>query len=931
VLGLRQENGQWRIKYQFHHIKHKINSILEEEGSLWLTSPTKGVLKLNFPGEKGEVGKPIVTPYRTGLPEDGVYCVTRGAGHVMFAASTGIFRFDETSGSFIPDTTLGDNFSNGSRNVFRLLEDQNKHIWFHSSRKNYHAVPQQDGTFAVDVIPFLRFPHTQVNGIYPDGQTAWFAAEDGLVCYDTTVKTYLRRPVFAFVRKVTIQGGGLVYNGFKTINGTTAVWPVLEYKDRNLRFEAAAPFFQLEFKTSYQYFMKGYDRDWSQWTRDPFKDYTNLDAGKYTFRIRARNVFEDVSKEDTFSFRILPPWYRTWWMVMVYAVAAILMMALLVKWRSRKLILEKQRLETIVDERTREIHQASAQLQKKTTLLEEQSEKLKEMDKVKSRFFANISHEFRTPLTLIMGPLDQIRCGYRDKELTKRVDLAYRNAQRLLGLINQLLDLARFESGKMELQVVQKDLVPFLKGVLESFQLAAAQQRLNLTFRTAETSIPLYFDPGKLEKVMNNLLSNAVKFTPAGGGIYISLTVTSPAGEKIEDCPGSEGGVVNISVKDTGIGIPQDQLMHIFERFYQAETTVEHHLKGSGIGLALVKELVELHHGQMIVHSKQGENSGTEFILRFPMGKKHLRPEEIAEIYLPSPGEGETPGISPLDTESIEPVEPDEKKIDLSVEMQKDTPGKDKDIVLVVEDNADLRHYVRGSLEPDYTVVEAKDGQEGIEKAKAVIPDLIISDIMMPKVDGYQLCRMIKNDISTSHIPVILLTAKASEENIEQGLETGADDYITKPFNTRLLCARIKNLIDLRRQLQLNLNREMVLQPSYISVSKIDREFLGDLQKVLRKNVSDPEFNVEDLSKRLFMSRTTLYRKVMALSGETPTDFIRSYRLKWAAQLLKRNPGSVTEVAFEVGFSSRAYFTKCFKEKFHRLPSEYISSESDSS
>ena len=247
----------------------------------------------------------------------------------------------------------------------------------------------------------------------------------------------------------------------------------------------------------------------------------------------------------------------------------------------------------------------------------------------------------------------------------------------------------------------------------------------------------------------------------------------------------------------------------------------------------------------------------------------------------------------------------------------------EKDIILVVDDSAEMREYIRGTLEPVYTVVEAGDGREGIQKAQEIIPDLIISDIMMPEVNGYELCRVLKNDVNTSHIPIILLTAKASEENIVEGLETGADDYITKPFNTGILSAKIKNLINLRRQLHLKWDREMTLQPTNMSVSKIDEEFFQELEEVIEKNLSEPEFNVEDMGKRLYMSRATLYRKIHALSGKTPSEFLRSYRLKRAAQLLKSNFGSVTEVAFEVGFSNRTYFTKCFKEQFHQLPSDF--------
>jgi DNA-binding response OmpR family regulator len=252
----------------------------------------------------------------------------------------------------------------------------------------------------------------------------------------------------------------------------------------------------------------------------------------------------------------------------------------------------------------------------------------------------------------------------------------------------------------------------------------------------------------------------------------------------------------------------------------------------------------------------------------------------------------------------------------------------EKNIILVVEDSADVRDYIRGSLEPLYEVVDAKDGREGIQKAQKIIPDLIISDIMMPLVDGYELCRQLKNDVRTSHIPIILLTAKASEENIIRGLETGADDYITKPFNTKILCARIKNIIDLRSQLQLKLKRQMRLQPAEISVTSFDEEFHQELEDVIEKNLSESEFNVEQLGKKLYLSRATLYRKIMALTGEPPYQFIRSYRLKRAAQLLKANFGNVTEVAVEVGFTNMAYFTQCFKEEFHQLPSTYQASES---
>jgi DNA-binding response OmpR family regulator/two-component sensor histidine kinase len=547
--------------------------------------------------------------------------------------------------------------------------------------------------------------------------------------------------------------------------------------------------------------------------------------------------------------------------------------------------------------------------------LEEQSEKLKEMDKVKSRFFVNISHDFRTPLTLIMGLLEQILSNTPNrKELEKKAKMMLRNSQRLLRLINQLLELSKFESGKIKMEASGHNLVSFIKGIAASFEALANQNDMALRFQAEEEAIPLYIDTAKMEEVICNLLINALKFTPAGG----EITVTVSKGSSEES--NFPTGYVEISVCDTGPGIPREQLANIFDRFYQSDNTYEYQRIGSGIGLEIAKELVELHHGTIAVQSREGDNSGTEFIIRLPMGNAHLKTDEIVD---PGVVADVKPGV-PADVKAGTP-DTDSSEAAGSEKVNDIEPGAhEKDIILVVEDSADVREYIRGALELLYVVVDAKDGKQGIQKAKEIVPDLIISDIMMPEKDGYELCRVLKNDIKTSHIPIILLTVKASEENIIEGLETGADDYITKPFNMKILFARIKNLIDLRTHLQQTINREMTLQPAKMSVSKVDEEFLNDLQTVINKNISDPEFNVEELCKALYIGRTTLYRKIQALSGATPTEFIRSYRLKRGAELLKNKKScTVLEVALDVGFSDATYFTKCFKKKFHQLPSEF--------
>ncbi|MCX6578983.1 MAG: ATP-binding protein [Candidatus Aminicenantes bacterium] len=939
-LWLDKTTGRWTEEYKYQNIKQDIRSIQEDpQGNLWLGTLTQGVINVVFavppaaPGAPG-VGQtgpnPMTAQYGPdqGLPKGETH-VFSAADHIVFATEKGLYRFDEKKKGFSPDPILGKEFADGSRSIFRIAEDHRKNIWFHSKLQNYRAEPQADGTYKIDDKTFRRVFRTQANAIYhdPNGQFTWFATSKGLVRYDPSIKKNSNCPFQTLIRKVATPKAP-IFEGSKNkeANNAPSRLPVILYKERNLRFEFAAPFFEAEIETQYQCLLEGYDKDWTDWTKETWKEYTNLDSGRYTFRVRAQNIYATIGIEDTFKFRVFPPWYRTWWAFSIYAAAAFFMLFFIIKWRSRKLVREKQRLEQIILERTNEIKR--------------QSEKLAEMANVKSRFFANISHEFRTPLTLIMGPLEKMLASCSQNQQTRDLKLMMRNSQRLLSLINQLLDLSKFDSGAIKLHACRQNVVPFLKGILYSFDSLAEQNDQVLTFYTAAAEIILYFDPPRLEEIMVNLLSNAVKFTPAGGKITMELGVVGVT-NGVAGATGNPGAnrtdFLAITIRDTGPGIPEEQLAHIFDRFYQADSTYEHHHKGSGIGLSIAKEIVELHHGSISAYSSHekgeesgepGEPAGAKFVVRLPMGDAHLAPGEIVAASsvswkLPDEAPHKIAGLYLPDVGDTR----EHPKLIHNAEPIIAGADSDKEIILVVEDSADMRLYIRGALEPLYTVLEAHDGEQGVQKAREIIPDLIICDVMMPVMDGYDACRGLKNDIATSHIPVILLTAKAGEESILAGLETGADDYITKPFSTRILCARIKNLIDLRRQLQETFKRELTLKPTTIKVSPIDEEFLKDLYKVLGKNISDPEFNVEELSRKLYMNRVTLYRKINALTGENPSDFIRSYRLKQGAELLKTSDSSVLEVAFDVGFSSSSYFIKCFKEEFHQLPSEYQRAE----
>jgi len=944
LVSLYITDGQWVKERKFKNITQEIRTIVEDKkGNLWLGTPVKGVLKVDFPGG-GVMINPVVTRYHTsgGLPT-GEINVFMAAKHVMFATVNGIYRFKGKDKIFIPDSTLGNRFAYGSRGVFRIAEDRHSHIWFHSENVNFQAVPGDNGFNVLKNSSLLRLPLDQSNAIYPDpgGDIVWFACQKGLIRYDTRKKRNRQADFVTLIREVEVNGIRLFYDAensqYKPGKNREDSLPVIAFKDRNIRFRFAAPFFEAESRTQYSCFLEGYDKNWSEWTVETRKNYNKIDPGLNTFRVQAMNVYGDPSREAVFQFKILPPWYTTWWAFAGYVIAGLLVLFLVVRWRSGKLQREKQKLEQIVKDRTKEINEKNSQLETQTIQLKDQAEKLKEMAAVKSRFFANISHEFRTPLTLIMGPLEQILSDYqgKDSQLEKKVKLMLRNSQRLFTLINRLLDLSKLDSGKMQLQTTRQNIIPFLKGITASFDLLANQNDLDLTFHAREEDITLYFDREKMEDVLCNLLINAVKFTPGGG----KITVTAKRiPTKEEHFP---SGYLELSVGDTGPGIPQEQLAHIFDRFFQSDSTYEHHQKGTGIGLALTRELILLHHAKIDVHSREAENSGTEFIIRLPLGKEHLRPHELVSLDGIPPEQlkpFEIPAAYivergvPVDVKGVPADIKGVQEDDNDVKASHTGNGKpEKDIILVVEDSADVREYIRGALEPLYQVVDAKNGQTGIQKAQEIIPDLIISDIMMPGVDGYELCETLKKDIKTSHVPIILLTARASEENIIRGLETGADDYITKPFSTKILTARIKNLIDLRSHFQLTLYREMTQQPVKMSISEIDREFIKELQDMIEKNLSDPDFNVEQLGKKLYMSRATVYRKIHALSGESPNEFLQSYRLKRGAELLGNNFGSVLEVAFEVGFSSASYFTKCFKKKFNRLPSDFQGPETASS
>tara|TARA_R110000868_G_scaffold320796_4_gene581762 strand:- start:10542 stop:13502 length:2961 start_codon:yes stop_codon:yes gene_type:complete len=523
-------------------------------------------------------------------------------------------------------------------------------------------------------------------------------------------------------------------------------------------------------------------------------------------------------------------------------------------------------------------------------------EKEQEVDQMKSKFFANISHEFRTPLTLILGPIETMLFKTDDQKTKYNLEVMKKNANKLLKLINQLLDLSKLEAGKLKLKLAEEDIIPIVRGVAMAFHSLAELKKIDLQINSDSNHLKVFVDREKLEIMLVNLLSNAFKFTPQNGTVKV-LVDTNAAN--------SRASFYTITVSDTGVGIPEKDLAQIFNRFYQSTNDQENGYDGTGIGLALTKELVDLHQGAIKVASQVG--FGTDFTIEMPVGKEHFKAAEVMSMVPLLNQEHETM----INTLTEIDFPDDNGAVDRS-----------KPLLLLVEDNIDLMNYLKDIFQWEYQILQAQDGQQGIEMALEHVPDMIISDVIMPKKDGYVVCKTLKQDEKTSHIPIILLTAKASLEDKMEGLETHADDYVTKPFAPKELLLKVDNLISSRENLREKYKREAVLKPSDIAVNSVDEAFLEKIIKVVEENMGDDQFGVEQLALAIGMSRSQLHRKLKALLGQAPTQFIRTFRLQRAHNLLKQNAATSSEIAFQVGFGSPSYFTKCFHEHYGYTPSE---------
>ncbi len=641
----------------------------------------------------------------------------------------------------------------------------------------------------------------------------------------------------------------------------------LNHDESFLTFEFSSLNYANPQHTSYRYILENFDKQWNEIRSQDIgrATYTFLQPGTYTFRVMSADNDNDWSRQQAeLRITIAPPFYLSTVAIVIYALIFIALTVLISIYLRRRTQRRNTRRQELAEQKQRE-----------------------ELDQMKYRFFTNISHELRTPLSLIILPLESLIRNSQKESILPQLENMRRNALQLLSLVNNLLDFRKLEQGGEKLHLTRGNISVLVENLVENFRDATQRKELTLEFENTLSTSTMAFDSQQMQRIVNNLLSNALKYTPAGGGISVRLTDTLS-----KDSTGEPQRMMLLEVSDTGIGISKQDLPHIFDRFYQSDNKGADSV-GSGIGLHLTKQYVEMHSGSIMALSEQGH--GTTFRVLIPMNLH---------------------GTSESDNMEIVPQQ--------QVDNQTRLTNKDNPTLLIIDDHSEFRQYMADELSTTYKVFQAEDGEKGLRAVTKHHPDIIICDVMMPNMDGFEFTRRIKSDIATSHIPVILLTARADDDIRRDGYETGADAYLTKPFKMEILQARIRNLIEERRRRISIFSSNIEVSPSQITGSSIDESLMQRIISVVEQNMDNPDFSVEELSSEIGMHRMHLYRKLQSIADMTPSEFIRSMRLKRAAQIFREREGiTVSEVSDLVGFNTTKYFTRYFRDMFGVTPSQY--------
>jgi signal transduction histidine kinase/DNA-binding response OmpR family regulator len=776
--------------------------------------------------------------------------------------------------------------------VYRALEDNQGNLWVSSSRgitKIHFSNIENDTTFTTTLMHFdetdglqgLEFSET-ASLKTRDGELL-FGGVNGLNIFRSEeIKIDRTIPQLIFTNLRVLNSNivpGQVFNNRvllkQPLNHTGEI--VLKYSENLFSVEFAALTYLYPEKNTYRYQLEGFDNSWFETDGTAnFATFTNLNNGDYVLHLQGSNADGTWNRRGiSLKIKVLPPFWKSWYALVIYVL--VLAISLLVL---RYTILFRERMNVQL-----EVERSEAR-------------RIHELDNLKLKFFTNISHEFRTPLTLILSPVEKLLPHFKGKPEEKYLHHIHQNSTKLMNMINQLLDFRKMDDKGLSYNPSWGNIIEFITETVASFNDLSENKSIELRQITDLREFHMMFDKDKLEKVLFNLLSNAFKYTPISGLVIVQVSLESGVNEDT----GEKQNNLVIRVKDNGVGIQPENLDKIFTRFYQETTTNGGREKGTGIGLSLVKEYVQLHGGKVTVES--APNIGSCFNVYLPVIEtteldSHVVRGAIREVkFVP--------------------------KKELSTKQEKRTEFAVKsESVLIVEDNEELRQYLKENMEEAYEVMEAANGRQALEKLEKTLPDLILSDIMMPEMDGVELCRQVKGDKITSHIPFIFLTAKISEQHKLEGLHSGADDYIVKPFNFEILQAKIQNLIQLKKNIREVFKSKMNIEPKDISITSLDEKFMAKALDIIEEHMADTSFSVAEFGRQMGISRMQLYNKIVALTGNSPLEFIRILRLKRAAQLLQKSQLSVSEVAYQVGFNDPKYFSMHFKKEFKILPSKY--------
>ncbi len=890
----------------------KIKCIIEDKnGDLWIGTEFSGLKHLRFP--TGQVNNYV---YKANDPNsisnntiNDIYQDKRG--NIWLSTPNGLNCLDTETNIF---THYTKNQGLSADGCFSVKEDSRGNIWVLTSNGLDKLDPETGSITRYGDADGLSL---NLTGLYQstDGYIFGGHSEKGFYMFhpDSIAGNGNPRQVYItnfllFNETVRISNERNKSPLTQSILETRKI--VLNHRQSVFGFEFSSLNFSDRWKNRYAYKLDGFDTRWFFTDENNRRvTYTNLDPGTYVFNVKVTGSDDQNNIGVTkITITILPPPWKTWWAYMLYFIVFIVVLNFI-----RKYFADKQKLK----------HEIAIQ--------KIQNAKVAEVAQIKQRFFTNISHEFRTPLTLISGPVDHLIHEYGNTEQTKLVEnlhLIKRNSERLAQLTNQLLDIRKLETGSMKLEIAQGNLVLFLKNIAQGFDSLAAKKQIRFSLEPKninESDSVHWFDPDKIHKIITNLLSNAFKFTPENGEIRLAIELENkhiaPSIAQ-DDSSNQLSSFIKITVEDSGIGIKKENQFKIFDRFFQVEGSSNRITEGTGIGLALSKELVMLHGGTINVESEAGK--GSRFTIILPVDKDKLSNYTIVEannlFTHPDPQDITIPAVEV-------PAEP--KKNDCHTEALP--------LILLVEDNADIRIFLRNILSGNYRIEEAENGSKGLTRALATLPDLIISDVMMPEMDGFQFTDIIKTDERTSHIPVILLTSLASTDNIIKGLENDADEYITKPFNDQILLLKVHNLIQSRLKLKSRYlqyvetvtqkDDSIELEPVRPEIPDAEQIFLNKLMAVMEKYMDESEFGVQQFSSEIGMEASVFHRKLKALINQSPGEFIRNIRMKRAVQLLANKSLSIGDIAYMVGFGNNtSYFSTAFRKHFGQSPKEYQNS-----